>query len=176
MRLLGAEAFDVDGDRGQDMLDVRPGCAPVAAAAHLMRVGQLVDRALDAGACGVEAPPLRILLVGAVLGLQVVEAAGEDVHGASLAWIGRACAPAAVGAGGALPGVERHEGVGRLGGRLGPIPAGLPGGAGDLTAVGADGEVLAGEAGDGLARDLRAVESPPASPRPGATRCLLYGK
>jgi hypothetical protein len=88
VRLLVAEAFDIDGDRGQDVLDVRPGCAPMAAAVHLLRVGRLVDRALDAGAGGVEVLPLRILLVGAVLGLEVVEAAGRDVDGAFFAWIG----------------------------------------------------------------------------------------
>lgn len=39
---LVAEAFDVDGDRGQNVLDVSLGQAVVAAPAHPVAVGELV--------------------------------------------------------------------------------------------------------------------------------------
>jgi hypothetical protein len=56
VRLL-AEAFDVDGDGGQDVLEVGFGLAPVAAVTHAVAVGELTDGALDAGPDGVALAP-----------------------------------------------------------------------------------------------------------------------
>jgi hypothetical protein len=44
-----AEAFDVDGDGGEDVLEVGLGLASVAAVAHAVAVGELAEGALDAG-------------------------------------------------------------------------------------------------------------------------------
>lgn len=57
LRILFAEALDVDRDRGQDMLEVNLGGAVVAVAAHSMAVDDLVDGALDARAGVIEAQP-----------------------------------------------------------------------------------------------------------------------
>lgn len=65
-----AEAFDVDGDGGQDVLQVGFGLSPVAAVAHAVAVGGLADGALDAGPDGVAFVPGGVLLVGAVADLQ----------------------------------------------------------------------------------------------------------
>jgi len=46
-----AEAFDVDGDGGQDVLQVGPGLSPVAAVAHAGAAGEFAYGALDAGVC-----------------------------------------------------------------------------------------------------------------------------
>ena len=68
-----AEAFDVDGDGGQNVLEVGFGLSPVAAVAHAVAVSELADGALDAGPDGVALAPGGVLLVGAVTGLQLVE-------------------------------------------------------------------------------------------------------
>jgi hypothetical protein len=65
-----AEAFDVDGDGGQDVLQVSFGLSPVAAVAHAVAVGELADSALDARPHRVALVPGRVLLVGMVTGLQ----------------------------------------------------------------------------------------------------------
>src|SRR5215831_13435423 len=70
-----AEAFDVDRDGGQDMLQVGLGLSPVAAVAHAVAAGELADGALDAGPHSVALVPGGVLLVGAVADLQLVELA-----------------------------------------------------------------------------------------------------
>ena len=70
-----AEALDVDGDGGEDVLEVGLGLSPVAAVAHAVAVGELADGALDAGPDGVALVPGGVLLVGAVADLQLVELA-----------------------------------------------------------------------------------------------------
>ena len=70
-----AEALDVDGDGGEDVLEVGFGLSPVAAVAHAVAVGELVDGALDAGPDGIALVPGGVLLVGAVADLQLVELA-----------------------------------------------------------------------------------------------------
>src|SRR5262245_44812175 len=57
-----AEAFDVDGDGGQDVLQVSLGLASVAAVAHAVAAGELADGALDAGPDGVALVPGGVLL------------------------------------------------------------------------------------------------------------------
>ena len=79
---LLAEAFDVDGDGGEDVLEVGLGLPAVAAVAHAVAVGELADGALDAGSDGVALVPGGVLLVGAVAGLQLVELARGKPHGA----------------------------------------------------------------------------------------------
>ena len=61
-----AEAFDVDGDGGQDVLQVGFGLSPVAAVAHAVAAGELADGALDAGPHRVALAPGGVLLVSAV--------------------------------------------------------------------------------------------------------------
>ena len=73
-----AEAFYVDRDGGQDMLQVGLGLSPVAAVAHSVAMGELADGALDAGPDGVALVPGGVLLVGAVADLQLVELAGGE--------------------------------------------------------------------------------------------------
>ena len=70
---LLAEALDVDGDGGEDVLEVGLGLPAVAAVAHAVAVGELADGALDAGPDGVALVPGGVLLVGAVADLQLVE-------------------------------------------------------------------------------------------------------
>ena len=70
-----AEAFDVDGDGGQDVLQAGLGLSPVAAVAHAVAAGELADGAFDAGPDGVVLVPGGILLAGVVAGLQLVELA-----------------------------------------------------------------------------------------------------
>src|SRR6185369_9732127 len=77
-----AEAFDVDGDGGQDVLQVGLGLSPVAAVAHAVAAGELADGALDAGPDGVALVPGGVLLVGAVADLQLVELARREPDGA----------------------------------------------------------------------------------------------
>ena len=77
-----AEAFDVDGDGGEHVLQVGLGLAPVAAVAHAVAVGELADGALDAGPHSVALVPGGVLLVGAVTGLQLVELARGEAYGA----------------------------------------------------------------------------------------------
>jgi hypothetical protein len=77
-----AEAFDVDGDGGQDVLQVGFGLASVAAVAHAVAVRELADGALDAGPHGVAFVPGGVLLVSAVADLQLVELARGEAHGA----------------------------------------------------------------------------------------------
>ena len=71
-----AEAFDVDRDGGQDVLEVGFGLAAIAAVAHAVAVGELADGAFDAGPDGVALVPGGVLLVGAVADLQLVELRG----------------------------------------------------------------------------------------------------
>jgi hypothetical protein len=73
---LPGEAFDVDRDGGQHVLDVGFVQAVVAAAAHLVAVDAFADRALDARSGGVQALPLWGVLGGAVAGLQFVQVLG----------------------------------------------------------------------------------------------------
>jgi len=56
--------------------------AVVAAAAGPVGIGEFADGALDAGPGGIEPFPVEILLVGAVVGLEFVQVAGEEVHAA----------------------------------------------------------------------------------------------
>ena len=77
-----AEAFDVDRDGGQDMLQVGLGLSPVAAVAHAVAAGEFADGALDAGPHCVALVPGGILLVSAVAGLQLAELARGEAHGA----------------------------------------------------------------------------------------------
>ncbi|GHA44722.1 hypothetical protein GCM10010329_79260 [Streptomyces spiroverticillatus] len=79
--MLG-EALHVDGDGGQDVLDVSPGQAAVAAAPRLMVVDELVHRSFDAGAGGVEAPPLVVVRVSTMTCQEFTEVAREEVHSA----------------------------------------------------------------------------------------------
>jgi hypothetical protein len=65
-----AEALDVDGDGGQDVLQVGLGLSPVAAVAHAVAAGELADGALDAGPYRVALVPGGVLLVSAVTYLQ----------------------------------------------------------------------------------------------------------
>ncbi|MGW1091920.1 hypothetical protein ACWD4L_38095 [Streptomyces sp. NPDC002596] len=74
----------VDGDRGPDVLDTGSGDAVVTAAAHPVAVDEFVHGALATGARSVEPLLFRILLVGTVLGLEVVEATGQEVPGPGL--------------------------------------------------------------------------------------------
>jgi hypothetical protein len=71
-RLL-AVASDVDGDGGQDVLQVGLGLSPVAAVAHAVAAGELADGALAAGPDGVALVPGGVLLIGAVADLQLEE-------------------------------------------------------------------------------------------------------
>lgn len=73
----------LDRECGQDVLDVRLGQAAVAASS--MAVRELLDGALGPGTQPVEPAPVRILLVGAVLGLEFVQAAGREVQAAKRA-------------------------------------------------------------------------------------------
>lgn len=77
-----AEAFDVDRDGGQDVLQAGFGLSPVAAVAHAVAVGELADGALDAGPDGVALVPGGVLLVSAVTDLQLVELARREPDGA----------------------------------------------------------------------------------------------
>jgi hypothetical protein len=79
---LLAEALDVDGDGGEDVLEVGFGLPAVAAVAHAVAVGELADGALDAGPDCVALVPGGVLLVGAVADLQLVELARGKPHGA----------------------------------------------------------------------------------------------
>jgi hypothetical protein len=74
-RRLSAEAFDVDGDGGEYVLQVGLGQAAVSAVAHAVAVGELADRALDAGPHRVALVPGRFLLLGTVAYLQFVQLA-----------------------------------------------------------------------------------------------------
>ena len=65
-----AETFDVDGDGGQDVLQVGLGLSPVAAVAHAVAAGELADGALDAGPHRVALAPGGVLLVSTVTDLQ----------------------------------------------------------------------------------------------------------
>src|SRR5215831_8468729 len=118
-----AEAFDVDRDGGQDMLQVGLGLSPVAAVAHAVAAGELADGALDAGPHGVALMPGEVLLVGAVAGLQLVELAREEAHSALAVAGGGAGGPGGAGLALAL-GEARHDergGVGR-GRGVGAVP------------------------------------------------------
>ena len=90
-----AEAFDVDRDGGQDMLQVGLGLS--AAVAHAVAAGELADGALDAGPHGVALMPGGVLLVGAVAGLQFVELARGEAHGALAVAGGGAGGPGGAG-------------------------------------------------------------------------------
>jgi hypothetical protein len=116
-----AEALDVDGDGGQDVLDVCSVLPSVAAAAHTVAVGELIDGALHSGAHRVPGLPLGCPLLGADSKLQVAGFSWWEAHGAG-----------AFAGGGAL-GADR----------AGPA---LALGAGHLLAVEVDVEVVAAEA------------------------------
>jgi hypothetical protein len=73
-RLL-AEALDVGGDGGQDVLEVGLALPAVAAVAHAVAMSELAGGALDAGPHGVALVPGGVVLAGAVAGLQLVELA-----------------------------------------------------------------------------------------------------
>lgn len=68
-----AEALDVHGDRGEDVLQVGLGLSPVAAATHAVPMSELVDGALHSGANRVAGLPVGRVLFGADAGLQVAE-------------------------------------------------------------------------------------------------------
>lgn len=65
--------LDVDGDGCEYVLQMGFRPAPVAAAAHAVSVGELVDGALDTGADRVSGLPLGCLLLCAGADLQVSE-------------------------------------------------------------------------------------------------------
>jgi hypothetical protein len=79
---VGCEAFDIDGDAGQYVLYVGLVQAVAAAAASAGAVDEFAGGALDAGSKGIEAPQLEVVLVGTIAGLEFVQVAGEEVHGA----------------------------------------------------------------------------------------------
>jgi len=81
---LPAQSFDVDGDRGQDVLNMRLGQPAVAAVAGPVSACELCDGALDAGTAGVELAPGGVLLVVAVAFLEQVEPARQEVDGSGL--------------------------------------------------------------------------------------------
>jgi hypothetical protein len=122
-RLGVAEALDVDGDGGQDVLQVGLGLSPVAAAAHAVTAGDFADGALDAGLRGVALVPGGILLVGRGCGPAARKALAGEAHGALAVAGGGAGGPG--GAGLALGlGEARHDergGVGR-GRGVGAVP------------------------------------------------------
>nr|WP_246076268.1 hypothetical protein [Amycolatopsis cihanbeyliensis] len=66
---LPAEAFDVDGDGGEYVLQVGFGLSSVAAAAHVVAVDEFAEGALDAGADGVVLVPGWFLPFGAAVQL-----------------------------------------------------------------------------------------------------------
>jgi hypothetical protein len=142
-----AEAFDVDGDGGEHVLEVSLGLASVAAVAHAVAAGELADGALDAGPDGVALVPGGVLLVGAVAELQFVQFSRGEAHGALAVAGGGAGGPGGAGLALALgeAGDDERGGVGR-GGRVGAVPpvADLALRAGDLLAVEVDAEVVAG--------------------------------
>src|SRR5207237_562157 len=142
-----AEALDVDGDGGQDVLQVGLGLPAVAAVAHAVAAGEFADGALDAGPDGVALVPGRVLLVGAVADLQLVELARGEAHCALAVAGGGAGGPGRAGLALGLgeAGDDERGGV-RRGGRVGAVPAlaGLALGAGDFLAVVVDAEVVAG--------------------------------
>ena len=92
-----AEALDVDGDGGEDVLEVGLGLPPVAAVAHAVAVGELADGALDAGPDCVPLVPGGVLLVSAVADLQFVELARGEAHGALAVAGGAAGGPGRAG-------------------------------------------------------------------------------
>lgn len=87
---LTAEAFDVHGDGCEYVLHVGFWLSSVAAAAHAVSVGELVDGALHPGADRVSGFPFRCLLLGADACLQVAEFAWwEPTLRASLDFVHR---------------------------------------------------------------------------------------
>ena len=114
-----------------------------------MSVGELVDGALDSGADCVAGLPVGGLLLGADAQSQVTEFSWGKAHG--LGAVGGGGAPGADRAGTALalgePGHDQRGGGGR-GRRVGAVPAlaDLALGAGDLSAVEVDVEVVPAEA------------------------------
>jgi hypothetical protein len=92
-----AEALDVDRDGGEDVLRVGLGLPAVAAVAHAVAAGELADSALDAGPHSVALMPGGVLLVGAVAGLQLVELARGEAHGALAVAGGGAGGPGGAG-------------------------------------------------------------------------------
>src|SRR5262249_35607770 len=81
-RWEAAEALDVDGDGGQDVLDVGLFLSSVAAASHAVSVGELVDCSLYSGADRVAGFPLGCLLLGTDAELQVAEFSWGKADGA----------------------------------------------------------------------------------------------
>jgi len=77
-REVGVDAFEVDRDGRQDMLDVGLVFASVAALAHAVAIDELADRALDGGPQRVARQPFLGLLLGPRLGLDVVEIARQE--------------------------------------------------------------------------------------------------
>ena len=142
---VAAEALDVHGDSGEDMLQVGLGLSPIAAPTHAVPVGELVDGALHSGTDRIPGLPVGRVLLGADAELQVAEFSR-----------GKADVPGAVSGGGALDadrarlalalGEPRHDqrGGGGRGSQVGamPAPADLPLGAGDLLAIEVDVEVV----------------------------------
>jgi hypothetical protein len=113
-----AEALDVDGDGGEDVLEVGLGLASAAAVAHVAAVGELADGALDAGPDGVALVPGGILLVSVVTDLQFEQFAREEADGALAVAGGGAGGPGGAGLALALgeAGGDERGGVGRGGG------------------------------------------------------------
>jgi hypothetical protein len=79
------DAFDVDGDGGEDVLDVGLGLAAVAGLSHAVAVDELVDGALDAGAHCVVGLPGSGLLGGSGGSLTFVKLLRQKVQLASVA-------------------------------------------------------------------------------------------
>lgn len=148
-RWQSAEALDVDGDGGQDVLDVGLSLPSVATAPHAVAVGELVDRALHSGADRIASLPLGRLLLGTDTKLQVAELSRGKAHSAGTVGGARALGTGRAGATLTLgePGHDQRGRSGR-GGRIGAVPAraDLPPRAGDLLTVVSDVEVIPGKA------------------------------
>ncbi|MGN9822073.1 hypothetical protein ACTMUQ_43205 [Streptomyces sp. SD11] len=84
-RQVDTDAFEIDRDSGQDVLDVGLGFTSVAAPAHAVAVDELADCAFDGGPQRVAREPFLGLLLGPGLGLNVVELAGKEREQAHVA-------------------------------------------------------------------------------------------
>lgn len=125
------------------------GCPRVAEAARAVSVGELVDGALHSGADRVAGLPFGCLLLGADADLQVAEfSPGESPRSGRCR--GRWCTGCGPGRAGTALGepCHDHRGRGGRGGRVGAVPAlaDLALGAGNLSAVEVDVEVVTAEA------------------------------
>nr|WSZ20510.1 hypothetical protein OH837_48105 [Streptomyces canus] len=87
---MDADAFEVDRDGGQYVLDVGLLFAAVAALPHAVTVDELADRAIDGGPQRVTREPFPGLLLGPRLGLGVVLMAVVDADDHAAGGVGLA--------------------------------------------------------------------------------------